>query len=335
MEYLELPAGFFLGIFACLIAVSVLLFIVSLVSVLFLVSLGAECRYFHYLTFQVEKEMYSEDPEKNGHYVLKKKKYTGIPNFLVLRGKLSFDEMMKKDSFISLLILPFALALTALMIYLAVIAGNFYLRMFLIGVSCGCILYLLLHLKTLIDVRSGAKTLRKYTVKKTREILQTRLEEVELPPLSDLPFEKATDTEKLMYLNLRYVKAQIKNDLPVLAECAHEIENLNSNTLLLNYRFYRNAILMDYYSFRERNALKATEFYEASKEEIEKDMDCNGRRKLAYYKYYVLHDVPGAKACVEKGIEALKVIDPSRTEAELKFEENMLLYLKGVIENET
>jgi hypothetical protein len=335
MEYLELPVGFFLGIFACLIAISVLLFITALISVLFLVSQGAECRHFHYLIFKVEKELYSEDPEKNGHYVLKKKKYTGFPNFLVLRGKLSYEEMVKKDSFVSFLIFPFVAALTALMIYLTIIAGNFYLRMFLVGTSVGCCLYLLIHIKTIIDGRSDETTLRKYTVKKTQEFLQAGLEAVDLPPLSELSYEKANDMEKLMYLNLRYVKAQIMNDLPVLAECAHEIENLNINALLLDYRFHRNAMLMDYYSFRERNALKATEFYEASKEEIEKDMDCNGRRKLAYYKYYVLHDVPGAKTCVEQGLEALKVIDPSRTEAELKFEENMLLYLKGVIENET
>ena len=335
MGYLELPVGFFLGIFACLIAISLLLFITTLIVVLYLVSKGAELRFFHYLSFQVEKELYSEDPKKNGHYVIKKQKYSGIPNFLVLRGKLSHEEMEKKDSFISLLIFPFALALTALMIYLTIIAGNFYLRMFLLGASVGCILYLLLHIKSVIDARSGVKTLRGYTVKKTREILQTGLEEVDLPPLSELPFEKATDTEKLLYLNLRYVKAQIMNDLPVLAECAHEIEALNASKLLMNYRHGRNAILMDYYSFRERNALKATEFYEASKDAIENDMDCNGRRKLAYYKYYILHDVPGAKACVEQGIEALKVIDSARSEMENKFEENMLLYLKGVIENET
>lgn len=335
MGALDIPIGFFLGIFACLITISVLLFISSAISILYLVSHGAECRYFHYLIFKIEKILYSDDPKKNGHYAIRKVKYTGIPNFLVLHGKLTQEEFTKKDSFAGILMIPFSLTLLILMVYLTIRAENYYLRMFLFGVSVGFCLYCLLHIKSAIESKSGAKTLRGYTVKKAQEFMQVGPESVELPPLSELPYEKALDTEKFMYLNLRHVKAQILNDLPVLAECAHQMEELDSNKLLKNFKAAKDAILMDYYSFREKNALKATEFYEASKDNIEEDMDCNGRRKLAYYKYYVQHDTEGARVCVEQGIKALKVDDPARTEMEKKFEENMLLYLKGVIENET
>ena len=91
-------------------------------------------------------------------------------------------------------------------------------------------------------------------------------------------------------------------------------------------------MMMLYYSFRVKDPEKATFHYNRSKNDIDRDMDANGRRRLAYYAYYTLCDADAARKYVDQGLDALKVPDPLRTRYENGLEEKMLKYLKSVLD---
>ena len=63
-------------------------------------------------------------------------------------------------------------------------------------------------------------------------------------------------------------------------------------------------------------------------EELEKDKDSNGRRRLAYYAYYIEGDREKAKKYLAEGIKALDARETVMLDVEHDLEEKMLRYLE-------
>jgi hypothetical protein len=155
-----------------------------------------------------------------------------------------------------------------------------------------------------------------------------------MPAFDYLEYGKAPVMQRVPYLCTYYLCAEIKNDLPALAQAANAFSKLNTATLTDAGHFSVDTTMFGYYSFREKNPSMATRHYSHSMKNIDADMDCNGRRKLAYYAFYILEDKDLARTYLEQGLRALKVVDPRITPAHLHFEERMLNYLKSQLESD-
>ncbi|MBP5492156.1 MAG: hypothetical protein J6Y08_04865 [Clostridiales bacterium] len=154
-------------------------------------------------------------------------------------------------------------------------------------------------------------------------------------PFAHPEFEKASLGEKVVYLGIFYRYAEMRNDLMAMAEAAHAYEKLGTLTLTETGHTHVDGTLFVYYSFREKNPELAKKYYQHSRKAIDNDMDCNGRRKLAYYAYYILEDKALARTYLEQGLWALTVEDPRMAKLERTLEERMLGYLKSLLDNES
>jgi len=157
-------------------------------------------------------------------------------------------------------------------------------------------------------------------------------EDLVAQPFDHAMFGSAALGSKIRYLCSFYRVAEMRNDLAAMSECIDEMTRLKTVGLTDMGHFYLDTVLFSYYSFRHKVPILATQFYQHSKRNIDADTDANGRRKLAYYAFYVLNDKEAAKKYVEEGLSALSVDDPRQLEIFLKFEEKMLLYLKSQLQ---
>ncbi len=157
-------------------------------------------------------------------------------------------------------------------------------------------------------------------------------EDLVAQPFDHAMFGSAALGSKIRYLCSFYRVAEMRNDLAAMSECIDEMTRLKTVGLTDMGHFYLDTVLFSYYSFRHKVPVLATQFYQHSKRNIDADTDANGRRKLAYYAFYVLNDKEAAKKYVEEGLSALSVDDPRQLEIFLKFEEKMLLYLKSQLQ---
>jgi len=157
-------------------------------------------------------------------------------------------------------------------------------------------------------------------------------EDLVAQPFDHAMFGSAALGSKIRYLCSFYRVAEMRNDLAAMSECIDEMTRLKTVGLTDMGHFYLDTVLFSYYSFRHKVPILATQFYQHSKRNIDADTDANGRRKLAYYAFYVLNDKEAAKKHVEEGLSALSVDDPRQLEIFLKFEEKMLLYLKSQLQ---
>lgn len=156
-------------------------------------------------------------------------------------------------------------------------------------------------------------------------------EEVVAQPFDHALYASAAQGSKINYLCTFYRAAEIRNDLAAMSECIDAMTRLNAVGLSDRGHFYLDATLFSYYSFRHKVPELANQFYQHSKRNIDADTDPNGRRKLAYYAFYILNDKEAAKKYVEEGLAGLSVDDPMQAKVYLMFEEKMLLYLKSQI----
>lgn len=157
-------------------------------------------------------------------------------------------------------------------------------------------------------------------------------EDLVAQPFDHAMYGSAALGSKIRYLCSFYRVAEMRNDLAAMSECIDEMTRLKTVGLTDMGHFYLDTVLFSYYSFRHKVPILATQFYQHSKRNIDADTDANGRRKLAYYAFYVLNDKEAAKKYVEEGLLALSVDDPRQLEIFLKFEEKMLLYLKSQLQ---
>ena len=184
----------------------------------------------------------------------------------------------------------------------------------------------------------AGKAVRKATglMAKVQEIREAMLKnDISLLPNPAFAYEeysKAALGDKLTYLTLFYRYAEIRNDLMAMAEAANAMTKLGTATLTESGHFHLDACLFSYYSFRQKDPSLAQKYYKHSKKAIDRDSDCNGRRRLAYYAYYIQQDRELARKYLEEGIRALSVEDPRMSRIERDLEERMLLYLKSQLD---
>ena len=331
MVLLGLLISFCVGIMIlelCLIVSSVLIADIMIPA-------GAEFRRWDILWFRVERNLYAEG-NKQGKLRVKTIKFVFAPSLLLDLSKVEKKRLKVLDIVISGI--SFILAVTMMILsflkWRSLSDGCF--RSVVWGVCAGFFGYSLMLVVAVIKAYATKNTFRAFLVEKMREKQQKgTFDGVDIPPLSEVLHLNPSEPEKLMYLDIRYRKCSFENDLFGISTCALEMETLNDMKLTSSTRFSKNSTLMDYYAFRQKDPVKAREYYEKSKNEIEDDRDCNGRRKLAYFSYFVLKDPEKAKECIEQGFSALTVEDPMFTEEERHYERQMLTYLKDLIEQET
>ena len=172
---------------------------------------------------------------------------------------------------------------------------------------------------------------------KTRSIrllLQNKnlLLETPMPEFAVGEFGKANILEKIEYAVRYYQLAEIKNELTAMSLCATSMERLISPGLKPDLRSQLDSELFSYYSFRCKDPEKAMKHYRGSRKEIDSAMDPSGRRKLAYFSLYILSDKEAARSFTEQGLRGLSVSDPRVFPTITENEENMLTYLRSVLE---
>ena len=153
-----------------------------------------------------------------------------------------------------------------------------------------------------------------------------------LRPFDYPSYGSASVAEKLSYMITFYGVAEMKNDLMAMAECVNTMVRLGTGMLTDAGHFYLDSELFAYYSFRQKDPVLARRYYEHSKKNIDADMDGNGRRRLAYYAFYILEDRELARRYAQEGLRALTVSDPRVAPVSRDFEEKMLNYLLSQID---
>ena len=331
MEYLLM---FVIGGWVALFSIGLAVLVVNLIMMAFAIPAGAVFGRITYLGFVIEKDLYAEDPAKRGKLTIQRYKFSLVPDVLIdcywpeEKGKV----VNRKVNAVTIAVFA---AIVALLIWGVIACPNNYIRAAFIGlliVFGGMFLGMLF----LIPLSGKKKNdFLSYLSMKIREIRDGgSIENVDLPPLHELPVQTGVEFYKWRYLRLRHLKAELANDLSGIAENIAMIERLNDKKMPVMGKVARNAILMDYYSFRQKDVTRATGYYNQVKDLIENDMDFNGRRTLGYYSYFVLRDKEKARKCVEQGLSALAVEDPMYMKIEREYEEKMLLYLKRVLEED-
>lgn len=197
-----------------------------------------------------------------------------------------------------------------------------------------CVVFLVYAVLSFIIMRKPTG-LREY-IAMISDASRTResMEAFELPDFAHVEFDSSNKlSDKINYLLTYYRVAEVKNNMVAMSKAAHAYEQLSATVMLTDQgHFSMDSNLFEYYSFREYNPELANKYYQHSKKRIDADKDCNGRRKLAYYSFYVLHDYETARKYAEEGLASLEMDDPGRSDVMSDFEKKMLTYLKEQIE---
>ena len=265
-----------------------------------------------------------------GKWKVSKSKFRIIAEAIYIRTNITSEQEKKIKRYTYLILL---------ILLIPVLTGAFFAGYFL-SAPLRYFFFGLLIMLTLLGVtvfrtrNSPGSGLEQFRADKTRELFEGKpLSEVELPPLEELPYENATKMEKIMYSLSRFRISEMKNDLPAMTESAHFLMEQDTDKLLPGLQVAVDGVLVMYYSFREINASLARKYYERSHLELEKDKDSNGRRRLAYYAYYIQGDKALARKYLEEGIKALDARETVMLDVEHDLEEKMLRYLETQIDS--
>ena len=205
---------------------------------------------------------------------------------------------------------------------------------FLVGVLCGvaATFGMFAWIGFSIGSRNGLQSRLMELVKPLRD--ENVMASFTMPPFAREEYDKAQVGVKRNYAQTYYVVAEIRNDLPAMTEAVRELEALGNTGLTELGAFHVDTILYSFYSFRKIDPELAEKYYRHSQKSIENDKDCNGRRKLAYYAFYVRKDLELARKYVLEGLEAMKTPDPKMGLVQRNFEEKMLRYLLSRLDEE-
>ena len=303
--------------------------VLSLVSFLVVKAHGGHVRLFRVFFWCFEKNSYQDEAQQKESWHVRRTKYRWMSELLWIRVGITpkQEERISKLEFWFSLLAEWAIFAGMVLLYLC---SHGYLRNFAFGfafTTAGWILIFVMSKRK----PEGLEALR---IEKTRELIDGKdPEEVDFPSLETLSFPKATTQQKIHYCFSRYLWAEMRNDLTAMAEAAHYLYENRAAYLPATFVKARNSMLVSYYSFREKNPEMAKQFYEETPSELEADKDCNGRRILAYYAFYVLGDRERAKNYMQEGLKALSANDAALLPAQRATEERMLLYLKSQIED--
>lgn len=198
---------------------------------------------------------------------------------------------------------------------------------FLMGVLCGvaATFGMFAWIGFSLGSRNGLQSRITELVKPLRD--ENLMDSFTMPPFAREEYDKAQVGMKRGYAQTYYVVAEIRNDLPAMTEAVRELEALGTTGLTEQGAFHVDTILYSFYSFRKIDPELADKYYRHSKKLIEEDKDCNGRRKLAYYAFYILKDFELARKYALEGLESMTAPDPRMGIVQRNFEEKMLRYL--------
>ena len=296
---------------------------------------GYTCVAVSILSLRWEKDYY--DREKPGRMKFMVTKLNDLVPGILMMIKPGRPAADQKRSYIIHEVLYIILAVSSIAAYTFFLfvqpIGNDYLNQFVSGLVAGVfVIYLTLaaNIYRVLKKPTGLQV----KVLEMRDAIQTReaLEAYVLPPMDQAQYATASLNDKFNYLSLYYTIAECKNDLSAMAACAHAWIHLGTALLSGQALFHMDSTLFSYFSFREINPEMAKKYYLQSKKQIDEDGDCNGRRKLAYYSYYILHDPESAKKYAQEGLDVLKVEDIRRFDTINDLEEKMLKYILSLVD---
>lgn len=150
-----------------------------------------------------------------------------------------------------------------------------------------------------------------------------------LKPVSQLPYKKPNNIEKMMYYQI-YVPYLISTgDIDGLKEPIEEMRKYFAKRDYIIQETLSYYWLIFYYSRYELISVNADAFYTRVSGTLLNDPDANAKRVLAYYYYGVKNDVEKARQYIREG---LAVIDKfSAPGAERELERKLLLELDEII----
>ena len=326
-SFIDLLAGFVL-------CVSINSFISALIAVAVGKMLGFRVWSFKYLFF----DMSTVNREKQFHFG----KFSAFCQYQLLKWNVTKEED-HKQTFLSLI-------LTTLVDLVFIVGGIFliidmYRNLGHKGLRTmleGAVLYLIQNviykwITTIRFVMSEDKHLYNYTKKVTYEWMAgVPMEDLKLPPYQELGLQ-ALDAEIIPYNSLRFLQKVWLEQWDELETIVQEYEDILNKTDT-RYGYLKNYIsayynLIFYYSFVQRSEVKARHFYQVVSKDLANDRDTNGRRVLAYYQYFVNHDVSKARSLIEEGRRLLPKF--SITQSERDYEEKLLNKLSDMIDHDT
>jgi len=155
---------------------------------------------------------------------------------------------------------------------------------------------------------------------------------IDFPTWPEFVALSPSNMDTVSYACLGYLIGEQENNYEMIHEMADHLMKVNYTALPSFLKKRVDGKLMSFFSFRFKDPEQADFYYHRSRWDIYNDQDCNGRRRLAYYTYYVLGDVNEARDLVRQGLQATKVPDPLRTDYENALETKMLLYLKSQLD---
>ena len=326
-SFIDLLAGFVL-------CVSINSFISALIAVAVGKMLGFRVWSFKYLFF----DMSTVNREKQFHFG----KFSAFCQYQLLKWNVTKEED-HKQTFLSLI-------LTTLVDSVCIVGGSYliidmYRNLGHKGLRTmleGAVLYLIQNViykwfTTIRFVMSEDKHLYNYTKKVTYEWMAgVPMEDLKLPPCQELGLQ-ALDAEIIIYNSFRFMQKVWLEQWDELETIVQEYEDILNKTDT-RYGYLKNYIsaysnLIFYYSFVHKSEVKARHFYQVVSKDLANDRDTNGRRVLAYYQYFVNHDVSKARSLIEEGRRLLPKF--SITQSERDYEEKLLNKLSDMIDHDT
>ena len=154
-------------------------------------------------------------------------------------------------------------------------------------------------------------------------------EQMDLKPVSQLPYKNPSKLEKMMYYQLYIPYLIDRNDIEGLKDPIREMTDFYGKRDYIVQETLSYYWLIFYYSRYEINPANADAFFTRVSGTLLSDSDSNAKRVLAYYHFGVKRDVEKAEQYIKEG---LAVIDKfSLPGAEREQERKLLLDLEAII----
>lgn len=200
---------------------------------------------------------------------------------------------------------------------------------FVMGLAIGIVLFCIVDWVLLLKLLINKDNHLFYVVKKIGRDLKNGypIEYIDMPQLESMP-HKRTPLDENYYQSMRFMQKLYMGNYGELMP----IVNWYENHLIMDVQKYQipsygNVVF--YYSYISQNPDKARVYYDRAREELENDVDANGRRILAYYQLYILKNPAKAREFAQAGLNVLNVGCLSQIERNL--EEKLLNNLLEII----
>lgn len=149
--------------------------------------------------------------------------------------------------------------------------------------------------------------------------------DLDMKPVSELPFEKVSDMEKAFYYSIYVMQLIYEDRYPEMKPYINEFQSYVNQHEFTQHNLLIYCHLVYYYSEIERVPMMADAYMKSINAMLIADNDPNSKRVLAYYYCNMKNDFAFADRLVREGLDA---IDTSRlTKAEKDLERKLLTRL--------